>query len=245
MPQPVRWGFTDIAAGLGLFVASIVLAVVILFVGIPVEPDSFSFALSITGYAILIGAVVVASHRRGQRSLANDFGLAFRPIDLAIGVGVGVLAKIVSVVIGLIVLAVTGESPESGNLVLSESTLWIVLSGVLVASLLAPFAEELFFRGLVLRTIRNAALRGGDRMSQPKAQRTAVVAAILLNSVLFMALHLWQSNDILLLVVLGLSTLVFGILNSVVAIWTGRIAAPIIAHIVFNGSAVLALLAIG
>ena len=241
----MRWGFTDIAAALGLFVASILLAVTILVVGIPVEPDSFSFVLSIVGYAILIGAVVFASHRRGQRSLARDFGLAFRPIDLAIGVGVGVLAKIVSVVIGLVVLAVTGDSPESGNLVLSDSSLWIVLNAVLVASIVAPFAEELFFRGLVLRTIRNTALRGGDRMSQPKAQRTAVIAAILLNSVLFMALHLWQSNDILLLVVLGLSTLVFGIMNSVIAIWTGRLAGPIIAHIVFNGSAVLALVAIG
>jgi membrane protease YdiL (CAAX protease family) len=239
LPDPrVRWGLPDVLLGLGAFIFSLVLGTVVAIL-LQIDVDNvdavglFSFASALLSYAAITAVVVVASRRKGLGTLAADFGLRFRPVDIAIGLGIAVAAKLVAVVIGVLAISATGHTPESGNFELSVAPLWIVLNGFLVAVVVAPFVEELFFRGLVLRAVKNRVLRRGGTAAR------AAVSAIVASSLGFAALHLYQSPDVTLLIILGGSTLFLGLANSRVTLSTGRLGAAIIAHALYNGSSIV------
>ena len=236
----MRWGWWDVIYGLGAFFLTITLqfaAVALLDLG-PDDADAFGFISGVITYAALVAVVVLAS-RRGLKSLAADFGVRFAWIDLPLGLAAGLAAKVFTLVLTAVAVLLTNHTPEQGNFTLSQDSLWVLLNGVLVASLIAPFVEELFFRGLVLRAARNRVLRRGGSPVR------AAVIAIAVSSVGFALLHLIQSTDVTLLIILGGSTLALGVINSVVAIATGRIGAPIIAHVFYNGSSILLALLLG
>ena len=230
----VRWGWWDVIYGICAFFLALTLQIVAV-TALNLQPDdadAFSFVAGIVTYAAWVAVVVLAS-RKGLRSLANDFGLRFRWIDLPLGLAAGIAAKIFTLVLTAIAVVATDHTPEQGNFTLSPDTLWIVLNGIVIASLVAPFVEELFFRGLVLRAARHRVLRRGGSPVR------AVVVAIAVSSIGFALLHLLQSTDVTLLIILGGSTFALGIINSVLAITTGRIGASIISHVFYNGSSIL------
>lgn len=238
-PPDVRWGWWDVIYGIAAFFLTLTLQIVVV-VALNIGPESadvFGFASGIVTYAALVAVVVVASRRKGLGTLAADFGLRVAWIDLPLGLAAGLVAKIFTLVLTGVAITLTNHTPEQGNFTLSESPIWVLLNGVLIASLVAPFVEELFFRGLVLRAARNRVLR---RRGSPVR---AVVIAIAASSVGFALLHLLQSTDVTLLIILGGSTLALGVINSVLAITTGRIGAAIVSHVFYNGSSIaLALL---
>ena len=246
-PTSVRWGLKQVGAGLGLFVVVLLGANLLVLAGVIEPTDAAQFGLSLAGYGALLAAVVYASRRLGQRSLAKDFWLRFRPVDLAIGLGIAVLGKILGVVWGVIGIGLFGVPEQQSNLSLSADTLWLVLNGVVMVVIVAPFVEELFMRGLVMHAIRNAILRRGGR-TQPapaKVQRTALLVSIGLSALLFMALHLYQATEPALLFILGAQTLTLGLLNGVIVFVTQRLGPAIVAHMVFNGISVATLLLVG
>jgi membrane protease YdiL (CAAX protease family) len=248
-PSGVRWGLADAATGIALFLTVLGLFAVAATAVPALQSDFGSLVLNLFGYGSLVGAAVVASRRSGLRSLSLDFGLRFRWSDLWLGLVIAFVAKVMVYVYIVLADAVTGAEPTGGNLSLSDSSVWVVVNGMLFTALVAPFAEELFMRGLLLRSVRNSVLRGWlHRRPQPaerSTQITAVIVAIFVSSLIFMALHMFQSTDPALLIVLGLSTLTLGLLNGIAAVRTGRLGAPIIAHIAFNGSSVVGALFLG
>jgi len=247
-PPGVRWGLPDAAVVLGLAVVALVLGVVYLLLRLPATFNVFELVFAVATYGTLLAVIVVISRRRGLRSLAADFGVAFRPIDLAIGLGVAVLGKIFVAISGLIAVAITGSIPRSGNVSFGHDPLWIVINGFLVASLLAPVVEELMFRGLLLRAVRYAVLRGLRRRPRPQpapegVRQRAVVISLLVSAVLFSAFHVHETfTDPPLLISLGLGFVGVGLLHGWVTIATGRLGAAIVSHVLFNGSATLLVL---
>ena len=245
-PAGMRWGLWE--AGIALLVFVMVSAVVTI-VAITVLPQDVDhgtlqlvgFITSLLAYGGLALVIVIVSRRLGLRSLARDFGLRFRPVDLLIGLAIGVVGRIATVILTIVAIAATGYEPESGNLVLSPQPIWLVLNGLVIAVIVAPVVEELFFRGLLLRAIRNRVLRwkGREQPADAETQKRAVILAIAISSVAFMALHLYQSSSWTLFIILAGSTLVVGVLNAFVAILTHRLGGAIVGHVVFNGSAVL------
>jgi membrane protease YdiL (CAAX protease family) len=243
-PTAVRWGLGQAAAGLGLFVAVLVGANLLVWAGVIVGSDAAQFGLSLVGYGVLVAMVVYASRRLGQRSLSRDFWLRFRPVDLAIGLGIGVLGKLIGIVWGLIGILLFGVPVQQSNLTLSDETLWLVLNGIVMVVIVAPFVEELFMRGLVMQAIRNAVLRRRSRPQPAPAnvQRTALLVSIAGSALVFMALHLYQATEPALLFILGAQTLTLGVLNAVIVYLTQRLGPAIVAHMVFNGISVATLL---
>jgi len=248
-PAEARWGILD--AGLGL-----VILIVVLFGGatvtalIPgIAPDSGQFWFGIVAYGLVVVYLAIVSFTRGQRSLVKDFGLKFRWIDLPLGLGIAVVARILSAIFVLVATGLTGTLPEGGNVQLGDDKLWAVLYGVLIGSLLAPLVEELFFRGLVLRAVRHAVLRGPGRLRPQPAvadvQKWAAGIAAVVSAALFAALHFNSAFDPTLIIALTLSTFAFGLLNAIVTLRTGRMGAAIIAHVLFNGVAIGVLLVFG
>ena len=245
-PSGVRWGLRQAGAGLGLFVLVLVAANLLVLAGVVVPSDAAQFALSLAGYGALVATVLYASRRLGQRSLARDFWLRFRPVDLAIGLGIALLGKVVGIVWGLIGIGLFGVPQQQSNFALSTDTFWLVLNGIVLVALVAPFVEELFMRGLLMHAIRNAILRRRGR-AQPapqNVQRVALLVSIAGSALVFMALHLYQATDLSMLVVLGGQTLTLGVFNGVIVYLTQRLGPAIVAHVVFNGISVATLFAV-
>lgn len=153
------------------------------------------------------------------RGIVSDFGLFGRPIDVPIGVVVGLVAQLALVpllyapiewIVDVDPSATARELIESVG---GEGERWLL---VLSAVVLAPFFEELVFRGLLLRSIQRA---------------VGPLAAAAISSAVFAIVHL--SVDQLP----GL--FLFGLLASGLALWSGRLGPAIVMHMVFNAVALV------
>lgn len=230
-PLP-RWGLTDAACG---FVVAIALSAVVGGAILALAGWDTIDEAPIWGVALLQiplwlglgGSVVVASRARGARSLRTDFGLAWEPKDVPIGLAVGVAAQyFVSYVVSWPVIKLSGASfddyEEPARKLADkahESSWWGIVLLVVVVVVAAPLVEELFYRGLLQRSF----LR---RVSPP--------AAIGCTAVLFGVSHL-QALQLPALVV-------FGILVGMLAYRTGRLGPSIFTHVGFNATTVVVLL---
>lgn len=109
----------------------------------------------------LVGSMYVVGRTKGNGNPAVDFGLWFeRPHDL-IGIPMGVATQIIAV--PLIYVPLTRfvsdlnsrlEAPARDLTKQASSDVGLLILGVLVV-VGAPIVEELFYRGLLLRSVRN------------------------------------------------------------------------------------------
>lgn len=255
-PLAPRWGAGLALTGLVLVVLLPLLGTLALAETLPFGPELVFASLLLT-WTAMFGVTFYASRRHGFRSLTRDFGLRFRWVDLAVGLGVGIAARIVVAII-LILLTLLwplqdGEIIQgNAELFLMGDTVWLFINGVLGGVLIAPFLEELFNRGLVLRGVQNALWlrRTGNRRDAvtPAVQRrsivTSTVIALLVSSLAFGLLHTGAVPDLRSSIYLLLSTFTIGLMCGVLTVITGRLGAAIVTHIVFNGTGVALLLLI-
>lgn len=168
----------------------------------------------------LIGACLYVSKRRGTGSLSRDFGWHMERID----VGLGFAGSFVGRVIAAILISPIASSfrhvraPDRTvfEKVANDAVGWTVL--VLIVCIGAPLVEELFFRGLLLRSLR---------------RRMPDWAAVALSAVAFGIAHgSALPVDAVLLVMISLTA--FGAILAVLALRTGRLGPGIVTHAVFN-----------
>jgi membrane protease YdiL (CAAX protease family) len=177
------------------------------------------------------GAPWLASRRQGTRSFVADLGLRFRWVDLW-GIGIGVAAQIV---IALLYAPfrhhihnfdapsqkLTGGAHGAGFLVVALATV-----------ILAPFMEELFFRGLLFKALTR--LFTPNRPGTTRARGVAVVVAVVVDGLLFGLAHgEWVQ-------LAGLALL--GAVLAAISYRTGRLGMNMVSHASFNLVAVLAIL---
>jgi membrane protease YdiL (CAAX protease family) len=228
--ETVRWGVGDALLGLGL---SLLLPA---FVGLAVyavagwdRSDDVPLwgvaLLQIPLWACLLGVPLWATHRKGRRSLARDFGFRMQWSDIPLGLGVGLVAQFVlGLAINLLYrllgidLDKVGETAKQLTDVAVGPVEVIVL--VLVVAVAAPLLEELFYRGLWLRSVE---------------KRFGPVAGVAVSSLIFALVH-FEPYDFLAL--FG-----FAVVIAVLALRTGRLGPSIWAHVAFNLTAVISLLA--
>ncbi|HZW41656.1 MAG TPA: CPBP family intramembrane glutamic endopeptidase [Agromyces sp.] len=180
----------------------------------------------------LLGSVLVASRLRGRRSLARDFALRFRWIDLLWGVAIGLLAR---TAVSLIEIASSGRIAGFGaRLELPGGFLfWF---GVLLAPIvIGPFIEELFFRGLVLRAVERQTGRGIGHAASASV-------AVVISAMVFALLHIAQATTVSEAWRVGAGSLVLGLATGAATVLTDRLGAAIIGHMVFNGVLIAAML---
>jgi membrane protease YdiL (CAAX protease family) len=231
--RPVRWGVVESLSGLGVAVLLMWLLVRWLTSGVYYD-GYLAFVLS---YAVvwvpLLGACLFACFVTGTRSLRADYGLRVTALDVLFGLGAGLLLRAFASVIEIAFYGrMSGLGVQFGDIVYDG---WWVFGTLLAPILLAPFIEELFFRGLVQRTAR----RVSERVMPAGL---SVVVSIIASATLFAVLHLTESTNATAAAVLGISTFALGLTSALIAALTGRIGGSIIAHMTFNGSLVLAAL---
>ena len=177
----------------------------------------------------LVGAAVWASRRKGSGRLGADFGLRMRGIDTAIGLVVGVACQLGLVnLIAFLLSPLIGDPDVSGPVTdLVRETRGLKVIGVILFVVVgAPVVEELFFRGLVLRSLQ---------------RRLPDYAAIPISALLFGVSHPQPlSAEGLVLVITSL--VAFGVVLAVLAVRTGRLGPSIWTHAAFNAFTVVVLL---
>ena len=164
----------------------------------------------------------------------EDLGLRRLPLDYALRMGLagGLLGLVVIDIIGSL-LSQIGLSPnqlEQFSFVLTEGPFAFALL-LVAAAIVAPFVEELFFRGFLF---------GMYRRRQP------LWLAYLVSSLLFTVLHL-EPNRMTLPQMAGLSVGIF--LLALMLAWlyehTGSLYPSIVAHAVNNATGLILYYAIG
>lgn len=232
LPTP-RWGVVDALVGWVLAeVAAMVIGSVILalagYTGQRATIAHLPLSLIALTYPPLwlgfVGVPVWAATKRGN-GLVNDFAWRFAPIDLPIGIAAGVASQLLLVpLVSLPVLKVLGrttsdlEAPARTLADKAHDPLGVILLFVIVV-FGAPIAEELFFRGLVMRSVERHLGR---------------FWAVIISAIAFGLTHFE-----------GLQTpalIAFGIVLGWLVYRTGRLGTSIVAHMAFNAVSITTLL---
>jgi hypothetical protein len=171
-----------------------------------------------TGY---LGVPIWASRTKGH-GLVRDFGLRMRWYDVFLGLGVGIATQIVLALTWAPLADALGidDAGEAAQELSDkvDGAAGVVLF-IVIVSVCAPIIEEIFFRGLVLRSMEN---------------RWGSLVAVIGSGLLFGAIHL-QPADLPPLAIVG-------IVLAWITVKTGRLGPAIWAHVFFNGTAAVVLL---
>ncbi len=238
------WSFVDVFAGLGaVLLLSLLFAAPLQFAD--VRGGSSTLLLGVLPVWLgLLGTAVWASRRHGSGNLVRDLALHFRPIDLAIGLGVGLGLRFVIGVWAVAYSSITGQQP-TGNLepILGGGLgtgFWLVIN-VLAIAVIGPAIEEIFFRGLGLRSALASLWRRAEnpRFADPKRRVRYAIAA---TSVVFAFLHVSELSDFTSAVVILPGLLFAGWVFGRLTVRYGRLGPAVVSHVVFNATAVAALL---
>jgi len=224
------WVFTAVAG----FVVGQIVAIVLATIGARIAgtpggvsaisretvPPVWFVCCTLVGLWVGFGGAAYVVTRSGRH-----VGLWFRPGD-SLYVFAGFALQL-ALVAGYSLLGVKGVSKPVNHL-LGGGSGWLLWIPGLMTVLLAPLFEELYFRGVLLRSFlvlfdtRRAAWVGAS-------------VAVLVDGALFGAAHLGNDTWV------QLPGLVFtGIVLAILAVRTGRLGPSIVTHASFNALAVLA-----
>ena len=228
-----RWGLADAAVafvvaqlasftGFALFAAAR---------GVPVdELDTDTLAigelalLQVPLWLGLLGVPLVATRLRGNGPVADlGWWTTWRDVPAGLVIGVAcqyVLVPLVTLPVFLLSDTDVDELAEPARELTDKATGAGVLVLVLVVVVMAPLAEEVFFRGLLQRSL---------------SRHLPVWPAMVVTSLAFAASH-FQALQFPALAA-------FGLVLSVIAHRTGRLGLNTWAHVGFNATTVLVLLA--
>lgn len=220
---PPRWGLGDVLGGLATSV-SLPLAMAALVFGLG---DGFGLSqtwtvvlFALSTWAGLVAWTFASSYTKGAHSLRDDFGWSFRGADVLRGVGAGIGALVATgVVIALLVDDVS--RPEEGLLaVRPEGAGELIAFGALVI-LGAPLVEELFFRGLFLRSAQ---------------RRLGTTGAVFATSIVFGLVHIPDRAAFGLALAFA-PPFFLGLVLAFLAVRTGRLGSSVVAHMSVNALA--------
>lgn len=182
-----------------------------------VEPIWLGSALAVLVVsAPSIVVVVLAFVLAGRPGLVRRVLLSPRWADVLWGVSVGLLLR------ALVELTF----PTTGSLVggfVQFTTLDLVVI-VVGAVLVTPIVEELFFRGVLVAATADVARDLG--------RIPAAVIALVVSTIAFVLLHVLAAGEVGLATVL--TPLIVSVTTGILFLYTGRLTAPIVAHVVFN-----------
>ncbi len=230
-----EWGLGDVWYGLASYLGASLLAValVALITGPARSSDEFGpgeLAVFVAANAIaMVGVVSFATRRKGLRSLRADFGLQARWFDPLVGAGIGLAAVVVAGLVGAGIDGALGADEPTSNIpveTLAGNTEFLVF--FVAIAIVTPVVEELFFRGLVYRSFLK--------------QGRPVWHAVGSTTMIFVVPHLPAAESWVEVVSLLGSIGALGLAFTLASHWTdNRLTAPIVAHMVVNGLAAVAL----
>lgn len=219
-----------IGLGVGILLSTILSAIILFARGYASAEDpasEFGLAdLAITQMGLwvgLIGAPVWAARRKG-RGVIVDFHLRQKwwdvPLGLVVGPAVQFAAVLFYAILGRFIdTSSVGDPAEQLTGQTRNEPLAVVLLFVVVVAVATPVIEEVFFRGLLYRSL---------------LKRWSLPVAVIGSALVFGLVH-FQLLQLPALVLFGLAA-------AALVAWTDRLGPAIWAHISFNGLTVFVLL---
>jgi hypothetical protein len=194
-----------------------------------VPPEWYVVSTLIGLWIGFLGAPWLASRTQGTKHFPRDLGVRFRWLDL-LGILIGIGGQLlITVMYAPFQHDIKNFNAPSQRLTgASHGTGFVVIA--IATVLFAPAAEELFFRGLLLKSL--------VRLFTPlhaagRARAAGVVLAVIADGLLFGAAHgEWVQFA-------GLAG--FGIVLAAVSYRTGRLGMNVVAHASFNLIAIIAI----
>jgi len=223
-PRLGGFGLAVAGAGFvaGLLASVLAIATVAAVQGTTLGEQTLGIAVA-SSVGLAMGFLVVpvlAARRRG--GLGSFLGLRIRPVvDVPLGLVAGLASTFAASLITSAVLDASRrvELETKAKDVIDRAqqpASVVVLVGVLCV--LTPLAEEVFFRGLVFRSL---------------ARLAPVPVAVVVGAVVFGVVHFSGGSQAVVLNQLGLLA-GFGAVLCLLTWWTGRLGAAIVAHAAFN-----------
>jgi membrane protease YdiL (CAAX protease family) len=194
-------------------------------------PDAHALGLALAQAALwtgMFGAIVLVSRRYGTGSIGRDFGLRFGFVDVGWGLLLAIVARILTIVVVVLLVGLSGHRPSGGGLGTKplETPELVLMCLFLVVG--APLVEELFFRGLLLRSLQT---------------RLRIEVAVPIQATLFAAAHALSNVGIVLVAQL-ISTLLFGLGAGFVVHHFRRLGPSMVGHALFNAVVAVVLVVI-
>ena len=222
----------DVLIGLGLWLLGGIVAAIVLIAagdveGTAVEELGFgALVISVVGgWPGFLGWPIVATVWKGQRSLRLDFGLEVTRIDIGWGLLGGVSALAISVAGGVLWTLLSEEpSPSNTDLLPSRPSAFTAVALVVLVAVCTPIVEELFFRGLFLRSI---------------GRRWNLAAGVSITSLVFGLFHAQGSTWAEAGFIVAITASYGAGFALLVVRAAGRLGPSIIAHMCVNGVGVL------
>lgn len=220
LPGRAAWyavaGFVvGLVVGVGLGVGAEVLG----------APDIVVLLLNVFGlWTGLLGACWRASRRWGTGNIAHDYGLALAAGDWGWGLLLSLAARFTGAIVAIPFVffpRLVGDNSGAYGRVADSWAPFLIFAVVAVVG--APLVEELFFRGLLLRSLTT---------------RLGVALAIVVQAVMFGLAHfspILGLVNITVITVIAAAGIVFGL-----TAWWRRVGTSVVAHAAFNLIAVLA-----
>lgn len=206
-----RWdagllGIALVCAGLGVCATLVVPRVL--------SGAAGSVVSAVVLWAAFLVPVMIGFARSRPRRL-----LSFRAVDLAYGIGFGVLLRLVQ---GWLEWAGSGTTgfPSFGSL---GGSWWF--TGLVAPALISPIVEEAFFRGVLLVCLYTLVRRVSDG-------RSAAIVAVLVTTGVFVFFHALSGAGAWWDVI---STGFVGAVCATLVLATTRLWPAVIAHITYNG----------
>jgi uncharacterized protein len=178
-------------------------------------------------FGLLLGVVVAAQSR--QETVRAFAILKFRFLD-AMWLFVGVVLQFAAVLIYLPFNVDTKELEAPARKLVADvgGIGWgFAVLSILVA-LVAPFVEELFYRGLLTRSL----IRAFQRVPGLSNRRLALLSTVI-SALWFAAIHGQKAQFPALFVV--------GVVCALTTLWVGRLWPSIFIHVGFNATTIVAL----
>jgi uncharacterized protein len=224
-PPPVAAGLFPIAAVgiaacgfvIGFFLSGVLGGVVWAMTGRSLRSAPVTVAGLIGLWAGLVGACVVASRRHGTGRLGADLGLRVGWADGPRGVGANLAGRLATTLVSIPLIA-AGLTSSNTKIISSQKGSTVGFAVVAVAAVVgAPIVEEMFFRGLLLRSL---------------ASRLPFGAAVAIQAVVFGLAHANPSDGWRTLSLVAV-TATFGVTQGLFA---RRWALPalMVSHALFN-----------
>lgn len=221
-------GWTALLA-VGAFVLSSVIGGVLAYAGDQVN-SATALLLGATGnYGCLFLTCWLVSRWRGTGDLRADYGLQPRRGDWWRGLLVAVGSRVAGIVVVALLLLLSRDlaGSNTADFDAHKDSLGFLLVAAMVAVVMAPFFEELFFRGLLLQSFEGS---------------FPAPVAIVLQGLLFGLAHLGGAEGVGNIgLVAGLATA--GIVFGIAARRYHRIVPGMVAHALFNALPVAVLIA--
>jgi membrane protease YdiL (CAAX protease family) len=226
----IRWGIGDVVVAwvIGFLAAAIAASIVASAAKVPsdrLSDDVGVLLASVVAQAVgVIGTLAFVARTRGRGSLGADFGLVPRLPGgsggwAALCVLAGVGLQLVSIPFLALLTYVHGrvESQEVVSQFEKARGPSLVLFALVVVTV-APLAEELLFRGALLRAL---------------LRRTTPGAAVIISALAFAAVH--PALDPKIGSVIAVPALfALGLVSAGLAVRTGNLSASILLHAGFN-----------